>query len=99
MKSTVHPTFIPSKVTCSCGNTFESKSTKEIIHVEVCYKCHPFYTGEHRFLDSKGRVEEFQKKQKVAAQYRARYKETKKFKKDNKQQEGPKSLKELLGEA
>ncbi len=99
MKAKLHPTYFPeAQVVCgSCGNTFTTGSTRESIHVEVCYKCHPFYTGEHRFLDTKGRVEKFQKKQEVAKEYKLKYAD-KKNKKEDKQEKQTKSLRELLGE-
>jgi large subunit ribosomal protein L31 len=97
MKTTIHPKQNETKVICSCGNTFETKSIKDKIHVEVCYKCHPFYTGEHRFLDTKGRVENFQKKQKVAEQMKSVL-AAKKQKKEHKEERQTKSLRELLGE-
>ena len=60
MKATIHPKwFKDSKVTCACGNTFTSGATMESIYVEVCSKCHPFYTGQMKFLDTAGRVEKF----------------------------------------
>ena len=99
MKASIHPTYYTdTKVTCSCGNTFTTGSTKQQITVEVCYKCHPFYTGEQRFLDTRGRVEMFQKKQQAAQKYAA----TIGAKKDQKKQKSsnePKSLRELLGQA
>jgi large subunit ribosomal protein L31 len=96
MKADIHPQFIEARFVCSCGNTFTSRSTKPDVHVEVCYKCHPFYTGEHRFIDTKGRVENFQKAQQVA-------KERQKLapKKDRRGRRGedePKTLRELLSE-
>ena len=98
MKATIHPQYYSdAKVVCACGNTFITGSTKQQISVEVCYKCHPFYTGEQRFLDTKGRVEKFQKKQQVAQTYQS----TKKNKKQDKKNQGenqPKSLRELLGQ-
>lgn len=98
MKTKIHPTyFADTKVTCSCGNVFTTGSTKKTITVEVCYKCHPFFTGEHRFLDTKGRVDTFQKKQKVAAQYKVKL-AAKKGKKIQKEEKNVKSLRELLGE-
>lgn len=98
MKAQIHPKYNQeTKVVCSCGNTFVTGSTKDMISVEVCYKCHPFFTGEHRFLDTKGRVEDFQRKQQVAATYMAKN-VGKKSKKDTKQENKPKSLRELLGE-
>lgn len=60
MKSTGHPTYYQAVVTCACGNTFTVGSTKQKIDVEICAKCHPFFTGEMRFVDTMGRVERFQ---------------------------------------
>jgi len=99
MKTTIHPQYHEDvKVVCSsCGNTFTTGSTKDSISVEVCYKCHPFYTGEHRFLDTQGRVESFQKKQQAAKTYQAKY-ATKKTQKDDKKARQTKSLRELLAE-
>lgn len=97
MKKNLHPVyFADAKVVCSCGNTFTTGSTKERVTVDVCSKCHPFYTGEHRFLDTKGRVNTFQKKQKKAQEY---LEKAKTKKKENKSERETKSLRELLGEA
>jgi large subunit ribosomal protein L31 len=66
MKDKIHPKFYDkAKVTCLCGNTFTTGSTKPEIRVEVCGKCHPFYTGEQRIVDSLGRVERFKKRYKI----------------------------------
>ncbi len=66
MKDKIHPKFYDdAKVSCLCGNTFTSGSTKPEIRVEVCGKCHPFYTGEQRIVDSMGRVERFKKRYKL----------------------------------
>lgn len=62
MKKEIHPTYQVAKVTCACGNTFETRSTKDVIHVEICSQCHPFFTGKQKFLDTEGRVERFRKK-------------------------------------
>lgn len=98
MKSNIHPQYhTDTVVTCACGNTFTGGSTKQQITVEVCYKCHPFYTGEHKFLDRKGRVDTFQKKQAFAHKYKITYK-GKKDKKELKEEKKVKSLRELLGE-
>ena len=98
MKSTIHPKYYQdAKVTCSCGNTFITGSTKPTISVEVCSKCHPFYTGEHRFVDTKGRVEKFQKKQQTAKIYHTKLAD-KKLKKGQKEEKEVKTLKELLAE-
>lgn len=64
MKSDIHPNYRPVKVICSCGYTFDTRSTaaKETLHVEICSNCHPFYTGKQKAVDTAGRVEKFQKK-------------------------------------
>ena len=66
MKDKIHPKYYDNaKVTCLCGNTFTIGSIKPEIRVEVCGKCHPFYTGEQRIVDSMGRVERFKKRYKM----------------------------------
>jgi large subunit ribosomal protein L31 len=63
MKEKIHPQYFPqAKVVCSCGNTFTTGSTKKEIHVELCSKCHPFYTGAQRMVDTAGRVERFRRR-------------------------------------
>ncbi len=62
MKEGIHPEIVETTVTCGCGETFLTRSTKSKINVEVCYKCHPFYTGKQKFVDSSGRVERFKQK-------------------------------------
>jgi large subunit ribosomal protein L31 len=62
MKQGIHPNYVETKVTCSCGNTFTTRSIKEELHVELCNQCHPFYTGKQKLVDTGGRVERFQKK-------------------------------------
>lgn len=62
MKKNIHPEYVEATVTCACGNTFKTMSTIPNINVEVCNKCHPFYTGEQKFGGRKGRVERFNKK-------------------------------------
>lgn len=63
MKASIHPKwFSEAKITCACGNTFTSGAVTESIYVEVCSKCHPFYTGQMKFLDTAGRVEKFKTK-------------------------------------
>ncbi len=66
MKDAIHPEMVETTVTCGCGETFVTRSTKSKIHVEVCSKCHPFYTGKQKFVDSAGRVERFKQKFKWA---------------------------------
>jgi large subunit ribosomal protein L31 len=63
MKEKIHPKYYPeAKVTCSCGNTFTTGSTKPVLKVELCSACHPFYTGEKRMVDTAGRVERFKQR-------------------------------------
>ena len=62
MKPDIHPEYVESKVTCSCGETFVTRSTLPEIKVEICSVCHPFYTGKQRLVDVGGRVERFNKK-------------------------------------
>jgi large subunit ribosomal protein L31 len=59
MRSGIHPEYVEAKVVCSCGNTFTTRSTKPELHVELCNKCHPFYTGQQKFVDTGGRVQRF----------------------------------------
>ncbi|OPZ87231.1 MAG: 50S ribosomal protein L31 [bacterium ADurb.Bin429] len=62
MKSGIHPGYVNAKVTCACGNTFETRSTQREIRVEICAACHPFYTGQQKIMDTAGRVERFNRK-------------------------------------
>jgi len=62
MKADIHPEYIEAKVSCSCGNTFTTGSTKPVLKVELCSKCHPFFTGERRLVDTAGRVERFKRR-------------------------------------
>jgi len=62
MKEGIHPKYVETTVTCGCGETFVTRSTKSKIAVEVCSKCHPFYTGSQKFVDSAGRVERFKQR-------------------------------------
>ena len=62
MKKEIHPEYVDATVTCGCGETFTTRSTQAVINVEVCSKCHPFYTGQQRFVDTAGRVEKFTRK-------------------------------------
>jgi large subunit ribosomal protein L31 len=67
MKASIHPKWYPeAKVTCACGNTFVTGATAPHIEVEVCYNCHPFYTGQMKYVDTAGRVDAFRAKQKKA---------------------------------
>jgi large subunit ribosomal protein L31 len=62
MKEKIHPAYHEVKVTCACGNTFSTRSTKKELKVEICSACHPFFTGKQKFLDTAGRIERFRKK-------------------------------------
>ena len=62
MKADIHPTYVEATVTCSCGNTFTTRSTKDSLSVELCNECHPFFTGKQKLVVSGGRVERFEKR-------------------------------------
>jgi large subunit ribosomal protein L31 len=62
VKASIHPEYVEATVTCNCGEVVQTRSTRPKIHVEVCSKCHPFYTGKQKFVDTAGRVERFQRK-------------------------------------
>ena len=83
MKKGIHPKYYPeAKVVCSCGNTFTTGSTKELVRTDVCSVCHPFFTGEQRIVDTAGQVERFMKRLEkrggVAAEEKGRLEETEK---------------------
>lgn len=98
MKASIHPKYFEATVTCACGNTFTVGSTKPTIQVEICAACHPFFTGEMKFLDTLGRVEKFQKKQAQGGKLVS--KKLKKVLKKKEEEEAeaarPKTLKEML---
>ena len=62
MKAGIHPNYVDCTVTCACGNVIQTRSTRPEIHVEVCSKCHPFYTGKQKLVDTGGRVERFKRR-------------------------------------
>ena len=62
MKKDIHPTLVTCAVSCACGNTFETKSVKDTIKVEICNECHPFFTGSERMVDTAGRIDKFKKR-------------------------------------
>ena len=62
MRKGIHPEYMETTVKCSCGDTFQTRSTRPELHVEICAACHPFYTGKQKLVDSGGRVERFQKR-------------------------------------
>ncbi len=95
MKANIHPKFhTDAKVICVCGNRFTTGSTQEIIHVELCSECHPFYTGQQKFVDAGSLIKKFQDKQVNAQKYKQ--KNVKKIEEKRKAQEGPKTLREML---
>ncbi len=65
LKKGIHPEYKKAKVTCACGNTFETHSTIGDINVEICSKCHPFFTGKQKLIDTAGRVEKYMRKYKI----------------------------------
>ncbi len=70
MKAGIHPEYYPdAQVICACGNTWTTGSTMKVIHTDVCSKCHPFFTGEQRIVDTEGQVDRFYKKLQVRQQY------------------------------
>lgn len=101
MKADIHPKYYgDAKVTCACGNTFTTGSVKPEIYVDICAKCHPFFTGEMRFVDTLGRVEKFAQKQAAMGGVKSVNKKMKKALKKKLEEEEeakrPKSLKEMF---
>lgn len=92
MKSNLHPQYHQVTVTCSCGASFTTGSTKDQITVDICSQCHPFFTGEMKFVDTMGRVEKFQAKLQAAGG-----KKKKKHRKSD--QIGPKTLADIRAAA
>lgn len=102
MKANIHPAWYPeAKVTCACGNTFTIGSTLPTIRVEICSSCHPFFTGQQKFVDTLGQVDRFIKKTEVSKtkmEERKRILEARSSKKEEKKKDRP-SLKDLLMQA
>lgn len=97
MKQAIHPQYFENAtVTCVCGNTFTIGSTQEVIRVELCSNCHPFYTGETRFVDSASRIQKFQTRTETARKYQVVKKDKKE--KEKKASEAPKTLREMLSQ-
>ena len=95
MRKDIHPKYYPeAKIKCSCGKTFIVGATKPEINVEICSACHPFYTGEHRFVDTLGRVDKFMAKRKAAAAMPITSKKSKKNQVETRQK--ALTLKEML---
>ncbi|HNQ31118.1 MAG TPA: 50S ribosomal protein L31 [Candidatus Woesebacteria bacterium] len=100
MKSSIHPNYFTDvPVQCTgCGMSFVTQSTKKSISVHVCSKCHPFYTGEQKFIDTKGKVEKFQKKMEQAKVHKVKLDEKKAKKAGKGGMKETKSLRELLAD-
>jgi large subunit ribosomal protein L31 len=62
MKADIHPKYVDAEVRCACGNTFKTRSTRPVIVVGICNVCHPFFTGQQKFVDTAGRVDKFQQR-------------------------------------
>jgi large subunit ribosomal protein L31 len=62
MQKDIHPKYVETTVTCGCGNTFTTRSTRKELKVDICNQCHPFYTGKLKYVDTAGRIEKFQKR-------------------------------------
>lgn len=66
MKKEIHPNYVDTKITCACGEVIATRSTKPEIRIEICSKCHPFFTGKQKLIDSGGRVTRFKNKYNLA---------------------------------
>ena len=94
MKPNIHPQYFDdAKVICVCGNTFNVGSTMQEIHVEICNKCHPFFTGEMKYVDTLGRVEKFQQRQKKAKELKSQIVKKVEEKEEKKR---PESLRDMM---
>lgn len=97
MKQAIHPQYFEqAQVICVCGNKFTTGSTQELIRVELCSNCHPFYTGEQKFVDSASRIQKFQQKTEAAKKYQVVNREKKE--QEKKKAEAPKTLREMLSQ-
>lgn len=98
MQSNIHPKYNQStKVTCSCGNSFVTGSTLDQITVEICSQCHPFFTGEMKFVDTQGRVEKFKLKRQASQAMAGKSKSKKKANQHaDSDDDQPKTLKEMM---
>lgn len=71
MKEKIHPRYVEATIICACGNTWKTRSTQESVHLDICSRCHPYFTGEQRIVDTAGRVERFRKRYENAGQRRS----------------------------
>lgn len=95
MKKNIHPKYVECKVTCSCGNTFTTHSTKPELKVDICNECHPFFTGQQKFVDTGGRVQRFESRFSGAAANIAAKVAEKKAARAKELEEESKKLKEI----
>ena len=97
MKADIHPTYNKeTKVSCACGNAFNTGSTKDEIRVDICSNCHPFYTGSAKFIDTEGRVEKFQRQEKEAVITTEQIRKKRDAKRAKDEKPRPTSLKEMM---
>jgi large subunit ribosomal protein L31 len=102
MKKDIHPKIYQAKVSCTCGNSFTVGSTKQEIQVEICSACHPFFTGEMKYVDTAGRVDKFIAKRKAAEGKKVLKKKDKRRLKEEERKRAeaaaPKSLREMVAD-
>lgn len=99
MQNNIHPTWYnDAVVTCSCGNTFTTGSTQKKIEVDICSACHPFFTGEMKFVDRQGRVDKFKKKMKVAHKKQQDAQKKQQAQQDDQTTDDPKTYQQILRE-
>jgi large subunit ribosomal protein L31 len=67
VKEKIHPKYVESTIICACGNSWKTRSTKDTVHLDICSRCHPYFTGEQRIVDTAGRVERFRKRYEKAS--------------------------------
>lgn len=105
MKSDLHPEYIDCKVTCACGHTFVTQSEKPTMQVDICSQCHPFFTGEERFVDKQGRIDKFKQKmanaevRRAAEAKKAAERKAKREAEEKRANAPKKSFKQVLGDA
>lgn len=81
MKAGIHPNYVTCRVHCACGNDFNTRATKPEIKVEICSECHPFFTGEQKYVDTAGRVDKFRRRAALQAEMAEKAAEAEKAKK------------------
>jgi large subunit ribosomal protein L31 len=81
MKTDIHPKYVDAEIRCACGNVIKTRSTKPVVIVGICNACHPFYTGQQKFVDTAGRVDKFQQRAAKTAAAQVAFEATKKKKK------------------